>query len=208
MTTVIGFNAGCTVKSDIVFVVDASNSITRENLTKVEGTIHDFSNLLVTDKGDNRIGIILIKTSAEVHLSLTDGELNNSNKDAVLTRIKQIPYAPHEYTNTADGMCKLTTESWRDENQTVLHMAIVFSDGGSNYESTQSECKGDIATVTNIIHKNHSHILVHAVGIGSTINHNELNLIASRNHLVTELRSYNETPSLQYMLHYEVCYTR
>ena len=207
MTTAIVFHAGCTVQSDIVFVIDASNSITSEHFTNVKDTIHNFTNLLVTEDGDNRIGIILIKTAAEVYLPLTDGQLDNANKDNVLNRIKELSYEPYEYTNTADGMCKLTTESWRDENKTVLHMAIVFSDGRSNHESTQSGCEGDIVTVANIIHTNHSYILVHAVGIGSRIDHDELNLIASRSHLVTELRQYSETPSLKYMLHYEVCYS-
>lgn len=190
-----------------MFVIDASHSVACDDLMYVKNMIHNVTSLLVTEEGDNRIGIILVKTEAEVYLPLQDGLLNTTNKEMMLQNIRQIPCVRYEYTNTADGLCKLTNQSWRREDQTVLKMAIVISDGRSNYLSI--DCNyGSTEYLARIIHKNYSDILVLAVGVGNNINHRELEMIASGDHLVTQLGQYSEVSSMEYTLRYQVCYTR
>ena len=155
--------------------------------------------------GDNRIGVILIKTMATVYLSLCDG-LTTVDKDQTLQRIADIPYEPYHFTNTADGLCKLSQEPWRDNDSSILQVAIVLTDGRSNHHDSQ-ECEGDTSTVANFIHKNHSHILIFAVGIGEEINETELELIASRRHLITRLGQYEDLESMEGSFRYEICYT-
>ena len=103
----------CKIESDIVFVLDSSNSISQEDLEEAKYMIYNFTSKLITPKGDNRIGIILIKTTAVMYRSLGDG-LTSDNVNEILNEINQIPYEEYHLTNTADGLCKLTQQRWRN----------------------------------------------------------------------------------------------
>ena len=191
-----------------MFVVDASNSISAHDLEETKTMIRDFTNELVTEDGGNRLGVIVVRTYAEVHLSLGEG-VTNQNKDEIIDTIEQIEYIPNHLTNTADGLCKLSEQPWRENASNVIQVAIVFSDGRSNHESYHSDkCGRDLNGVSNYIHTNHSHILVFGVGIGSDIDTAELSLISSGNHTV-KLRGYgrDDLNMLDSTLRYQICYT-
>jgi Mg-chelatase subunit ChlD len=189
-----------------VFVVDASDSITEADLTQAKDMMHNYTAKLDAPIGDNRIGIILIQTTASVYLSLGDG-LTTVDKDQTLERIKGIPYEPHHFTNTADALCKLSQQAWRHNDSSTLQVAIVLTDGRSNHD--YSECEGDTETMANFIHEEHPHILVFAIGIGeeSDINEAELAQIASRPHLITRLGKYEDLNLMEGSFRYEICYT-
>ena len=199
---------GCTIKSDVVFVLDASNSISERDLAEAKSMVHDFTDQLVTADGDNRIGIILIRTAAIVHLKLDEfGGLTEQNKNKTLQRINNIQYVPYHFTNTADGLCKMSQQPWRSNDSSVLEVAIVLTDGRSNHHS--EECGGGTEHVVDYIHNNHSHILVFAVGIGDRISRDELLQIASRRHFATKLDQFEQLESYAYeeSLLYQICYT-
>ena len=187
-----------------MFVIDASNSISEADLAEAKSMVYRFTEKLDASRGDNRIGIILIQTTAAVYLSLGDG-LTSVNKSQTLRRIQGIPYEPYHFTNTADGLCKLSQQPWRSNDPSVLQVAIVLTDGKSNHHDSE-ECEGDTENVANFIHKNHSHILVFAVGIGDT-DANELASIASRHHLITQLGQYEDLDLMEGSFRYEICYT-
>ena len=197
--------ADCAINTDVVFVVDTSNSISESNLTQARNMIYNFTNMTISNEHDesgyNKVGIVLIRSTAFVYHPLHD----NLNKEALLRKIKDLPYKPGEYTNTADGLCKMSRQAWR-EDSSVLHLAIVITDGRSNYIS--GECRGGTEHVANLIHTEHPHILVMAIGIGHRIDINELSLIASGRHLVVELAEYKETVGIPASLRYQICYTR
>ena len=197
---------GCSIKSDVVFVVDASNSITEADLVEAKDMVYSYTAKLDAPIGDNRIGIILIQTTATVYLSLDDG-LTTVDKNQTLKRIEEIPYVPHHFTNTADALCKLSQQAWRHNDSSTLQVAIVLTDGRSSYHN--SECEGDTETVANFIHEQHPHILVFTIGIGeeSDINETELAQIASRPHLITRLGHYEDLRLMEGSFRYEICYT-
>lgn len=197
---------GCTIKSDVVFVLDASNSISEEHLIEAKNMVYDFTEKLVTSDGDNRIGVILIRTAAIVHLQLDEFRgLTEENKNKTLQKINDIQYIPHHFTNTADGLCKMSQQPWRINDSSVLEVAVVLTDGKSNHPS--EECGGGTEHVADYIRHNHSHVLVFSVGIGDTISREELTLIASRRHFATKLDRFEELDSYEESLLYEICYT-
>ena len=190
----------------MVFVIDASNSVSESNLTQAKDMIHHFTNMTMSDeleRGYNRIGIVLIRSTAVVYHPLNE----NLNKTDLLNKITNLQYQPFEYTNTADGLCKMKQQAWR-RNQNVLNLAIVLSDGRSNYISEDPACRGNTEDVANLIHTENKHILVMAVGIGHRIDFDELSTIASGRHLVVELDGYNQTAGVPASLRYQICYTR
>ena len=193
----------CGIKSDVVFVVDASNSITEADLGEAKDMVYSYTAKLDAPSGDNRIGIILIQTTAMVYLSLD----NNLTTKETLRRIKAIPYVPHHFTNTADALCKLSQQAWRYNDSSTLQVAIVLTDGRSSHHV--SECEGDTETVANFIHEQYPHILIFAIGIGeeSDINEIELAQIASQPHLITRLGHYEDLEFMEGSFRYEICYT-
>ena len=203
----IVFTLGCTIKSDVVFVLDASNSITEGHLEEAKSMVKNFTDNLVTDDGDNRIGIVLIRTAAVMHLKLDEfGGLTKENQKNVSQKINDIQYIPYHFTNTADGLCKMSQQPWRKNDSSVLEVAIVLTDGRSNYHS--EECGGGTKHVADYVRNKHPHIIVFAVGIGNRISIDELSLIASRRHFATKLDSFEELQSQTYeeSLLYEICY--
>ena len=193
----------CNIKSDVVFVVDASNSITEADLGEAKDMVYSYTAKLDAPSGDNRIGIILIQTTAMVYLSLDD----NLTNVETLRRIEEIPYVPHHFTNAADALCKLSRQAWRYNDSSTLQVAIVLTDGRSSHHD--SECEGDTETVANFIHEQYPHILVFAIGIGEESNINEIELaqIASRPHLITRLGHYEDLEFMEGSFRYEICYT-
>ena len=147
----------CKINSDIVFVVDASNSISAQDLEETKTMIRNFTNELATEEGSNRIGVIVVRTYAEVHLSLGE-EVTNENKNAILDRIEQIEYIPNHLTNTADGLCKLSEQPWRENASNVIYRwpsSLVMGDQTMNLITLINV--GEILTVclttyTPIIH--------------------------------------------------------
>ena len=185
----------------MVFVIDASNSISESNLAQAKRMMYNFTKELSISNGYNKIGIVLIRSTAFVYHRLSE----HLNKTYLLQKIDELPYVRNEYTNTADGLCQMSKQAWRDD-QSVLHLAVVLTDGGSN--DISNDCEGGTEHVANLIHTNHSHILVIAVGIGDQIDVNELSLIASGRHLVVELEQYKQAMGVPASLHYQICYTR
>ena len=192
---------GCSIKSDVVFVIDSSISITRRNYERSKDFVYDFVN---KTEVNNSIGLILVGDEAVVQHPLE--VLTEDNRDDILTNIGMAPHL-RGFTNTADGLCELTRQNWtKDEG--VLKLAIVLTDGASNDYSDECDGKGT-AEMASFLRANVSYILVFSVGIGSLDNDSKLELrdIASRSHLTTHLNGYDELGSMTDTLHYQICST-
>ena len=192
--------ADCNIKSDIVFLIDASNSVSENDLAPAKDMMYNFTQNLNISRGYEKIGIILIRTVASVYHRLDE----HLNKSALLQKIKEIPYTPYHFTNVADGLCKLSQQAWRDD-PSVLHVAVAILDGPSNHIS--SDCNGHTEHVASLIRTEYPHILVVAVGIGYN-SYDELSLIASENRLIIQLQQYKQANGVSASLHYQICYTR
>lgn len=182
----------------MVFLLDSSNSILPQDYRKAKTFVQDYVREL--DTSVNSVGIILIGNNAVVNLTL--GTVSTENKNSIIEKIMDLPHL-QQYTNTADGLCKLTNQSWRSDSS-VLKLAIVLTDGRSNYRS--KEC-GGVGTeeMARIIHDDHPNILVYSIGIGPGVHKRELLTIASSNHLTTQLENYGELDSAT--LNYQICFT-
>lgn len=167
--------------------------------------VYDFTNQSSTSV-NNSIGIILIGNRAVVHLQLGT-ILMEQNKDAILQNITKTRHL-QEYTNTADGLCELTTQRWRNDSG-VLHLAIVLTDGRSTPNYRAQNCdNGNTEDVATTLREKFPNILVFAIGIGSKIKEAELAAIASKSHLTSKLvAGFSQLSSMPNTLHYKICST-
>lgn len=168
---------GCT--GDIFFVMDSSASIWQEDFNQqlkfVEGLVDTFQ--IGENESQVRVGVITFNDIAQLKFSFNRYATRGEVKEAM----SQIKYEAGE-TNTAAALRLLQEELAPyigNSNRTLI--AVVITDGRSlNSEETKEEALK--------IHK--LGIRMHAIGVGSRYDMNELRSIASSERNIHEVTSY------------------
>jgi Mg-chelatase subunit ChlD len=154
---------------DLVFVLDASTSVTEPNFGVMKDFIKYFLYNAAIDNGNVRVGIIIYSTDDHLQFNLNSYQDKLSMYDA----IEAIPYT-HGSTNTADALKTMRTEMFTPANgdrPDIPNVAIVVTDGVSNINSRRTIPEAEQARAEGI------HI--YAIGIGLT-DTTELDGIASK----------------------------
>ena len=157
---------GCDSGLDIVIVLDASGSIGSSNFVTMKDFVNNIISKFEIGADKTRVGVIRYASSASIVIPL--GSINN---DLLLnTSITNIAYtsggtATHLALNLLD-----TAFSNARTSQGVPRVAIVFTDGQSNYPSLTIRA-AQAVHLTGIV--------VYSFGIGGGVNNDELNAIAS-----------------------------
>ena len=189
-------NSECKLKTDVVFVLDGSASITHDDFQKVKNFVHNFCGNLSIGVTGSRVGVITFSSEAVVHIPLN----NALNKSALLHEIDNLPQAESlTYTNL--GLDRMREQEWRTDIS-VLRLSIVLTDGVSaNKERTKRAAR--------MVHNHEPDILVFAIGVGN-VNLEELMEIASGNssQYLVHLDSFDPgaLDSVREGYSYQMCY--
>lgn len=184
-------------------MLDSSGSITSSNFQLVRSFVASVVMHLDIGPDKTRVGLITFSDIATVQFRLDTYQTNTS----LLQAIANIPY-DNAYTNTPAGLNTLITQfstahGARPRSHLVPRIAIVFTDGESNRGG------GPPATIAAANQVHTSNILTFAVGVGGSLNMDELNAIASDpdSQYVRLLSSFNanELISLQVSLNNQAC---
>ena len=154
---------------DMVFVLDASTSVTEFNFLVMKDFIKDFLFRANIDDGNVRVGIIIYSTEDHLQFNLNAFQ----NKLDLFKAIDAIPYR-YGSTNTADALKTMRTVMFTAANGDrpgVPNVAIVITDGVSNINARRTIPEAEEARAEGI------HI--YAIGIGLT-DTTELDGIASK----------------------------
>ena len=190
-------NTECKLKTDVVFVLDESASITIPDFQEIKNFVHNFCETLLNYTTQSRVGVITFSTGAVVHIPL-DNSLNTS---ALLHTIDNLPQvASSTYTHL--GLERMMEQKWSTDTS-VLRLAIVLTDGVSHdTERTKSAAR--------MVHNHEPDILVFAIGVGNTVNPEELMEIASGNNsqFLVYLDSFDPAAldSVRESYSYQICY--
>ena len=185
--------------TDLVFVLDTSGSIEHHNFQQVRNFVYNFTLDLRTssDEAMPRVGIITFNETADEYIAL------NSTIESIselLPLIEDLPYYGG-YTNTGAGLELMRQQEWRDD-VSVIRLAIVFTDGQSN--------RGvDVETVSQAVHDHIPPIVVFALGVGTGVNDEELQTIASRTETSSHINSFSSRSfaSVSTTYSYQICFT-
>ena len=153
----------------MVFVLDASTSVTEDNFLVMKDFLKDFLFKANIDDGNVRVGVIIYSTEDYLQFHLN---AYNSKFD-LFTAIDDIPYR-FGSTNTADALETMWNEMFTPQNgdrPDIPNVAIVVTDGVSNINSRRTIPEAERARAKGI------HI--YAIGIGLT-DTTELDGIASK----------------------------
>ena len=143
---------------DLVFVLDASTSVTEANYEVMKDFVKFFLYNAAIDNGNVRVGMIIYSTADYLQWNLNEYTDSGSLFDA-------IDFMPYRYgsTNTADALKTMRTEMFTAANgdrPDVENIAIVITDGVSNINARRTIPEADEARQAGIH--------VYAIGIGLT----------------------------------------
>ena len=184
---------------DMVFVVDASTSVTEYNFLVMKDFIKDFLFNANIDDGNVRVGIIIYSTEDYLQFHLNE----HKDKLALFTAIDDIPYR-YGSTNTADALNTMRTQMYTEANGDrpgVPNVAIVITDGVSNINSRRTIPEAEQARAEGI------HI--YAIGIGLT-DTTELEGIASKpvDENLFSVKEFSELRNLRSKVFTALCASR
>lgn len=161
---------GCAgAKLDLVFVLDASTSVTEPNFELLKEFVKDFLLDADIDGGNVRVGVVIYSDADYVQFQLN----TYAKKADVYNAIDDIPYR-YGSTNTADALKTMRSVMFTAGNgdrSDVDNVAVVVTDGVSNINSRRTVPEAEQARAEGI------HI--YAIGIGLT-DTKELDGIASK----------------------------
>ena len=153
----------------MVFVLDASTSVTEPNFELMKDFVKDFLLDADIDSGNVRVGVIIYSDADYIQFHMNA----HSRKSDVYNAIDDIPYR-YGSTNTADALKTMRSVMFTQQNGDrpgVDNVAVVLTDGVSNINSRKTVPEAEQARAEGI------HI--YAIGIGLT-DTKELDGIASK----------------------------
>ena len=153
---------------DLIFVLDASTSVTEPNFKLMLDFLKDFLYIANIDDGNVRVGVVIYST--QVHIQFQMNEY--TSKGEVYRAIDNIPYR-YGSTNTADGLKAMRSmfAPRFGDRRGVKNVAIVITDGVSNINARRTIPEAEGARAEGI------HIYVIGIGLTDT---REIDGIASR----------------------------
>ncbi|GAB1610761.1 hypothetical protein Ahia01_001362600, partial [Argonauta hians] len=155
-------------RSDIVFLIDSSASVSAINFQKMLIFIKDL--LYGADiESDVRVGLLTYNGEVSIRFHLNRYTTRDSLEDAIL----RVPYDAGS-TNTAGALRVMRTEMFvreKGDRLDVPNIAVVLTDGVSNINSNLTRIEAKTA--------HRDGIQIYAIGIG-LVDTRELNGIASR----------------------------
>ncbi len=191
---------------DLIFVLDSSGSINNnhpDNYNQVRAFVHNFVNELAIGPEANQVGVIIFGVNDEIVFNLS----TSSNKSDLLKAVNDIPYLNGGATNTGDALRTMLEVGFsmdtgaREMDNTILRIGIVLTDGHSNAGEP-------LVNVTADVHAEQPPILVYAIGVGTGVDSDELDIIASEPGFIDSLESFD--PELfqqsQEQRTYELCF--
>ncbi|WAR09890.1 CO6A3-like protein [Mya arenaria] len=154
-------NTGCGLaKTDLVFILDASTSVTDANFQKMRDFLKEFLSNADIDSGSVRVGVNIYSTDVQVEF-----HLNRYTKAAdVMSAIDNIPYI-YGSTNTADALQSMANVMFTPQNgdrPDAPNVCILLTDGVSNINSRRTIPEAERARAKNV------HLYVIGIGLTDT----------------------------------------
>ena len=177
-----------------MFLLDASGSVGSANFNKQKDFVSKFADSFTIGPQNVQIGAVTFSTTTHPQFNLK----RYTDKTALKNAIKGIHYDSGS-THTAEAITYVKDHSFTKaagDRDHVVNILIVMTDG-------QSANKAQTISASNLLHKDN--IKTFAIGIGSGVNKDELNHIASDAKHVFTVSNFNALNTLQAELKKTAC---
>lgn len=158
----------CGAQADIVFLLDESGSVGRDNYKKMLAFVNQIADDFSIGPHDVQIGLETFSSTTRHQFDMN----KYADKTALKAAITKTPYHGGN-THTGDALAYLSSHSFTKAagmRDNVPHIAFVLTDGNSQQRTL---------TKTNGAKLQGQGVKVMAIGIGNGINNQELDNIAS-----------------------------
>lgn len=157
--------------ADIVFLLDASNSIWTPDLRRQINFVENITSMFEIGKNTTRVGVGSYSTWVNTEINLND----YYDKEELLAAIRNLRPRRGFLTSTAAALRHMRTRMFKHKHggrndPSVAKVAILLTDG----KSTQR-----MKTVFEALRAKRQNIHAFSIGIGSKTNPSELKMIAS-----------------------------
>jgi hypothetical protein len=155
---------------DLIFVLDASTSVTKPNFQLMKDFLKYFLVVASIDTDSVRVGIVIYSTKVFIQFHMDE---YIGNKRGLYRALDEIPYA-YGSTNTFGGLNTMRTQMFlreRGDRPDVENVCILITDGGSNINARK--------TIPEAVKARDQNIHIYVIGIGLT-DTREIDGIASR----------------------------
>uniref|UniRef100_A0A3Q2XBS0 Collagen type VI alpha 3 chain n=1 Tax=Hippocampus comes TaxID=109280 RepID=A0A3Q2XBS0_HIPCM len=171
-------------KADIVFLVDGSINLGRENFNKVMAFVAELIDLFYTDRDNLRIGLAHYGTDVSDVFYLN----TYKNKPDIISAIERADYPGGRRTNTGAAIrhiqnVQFSKEKGSRKDEGTAQILMVITGGPSSDDSKSA-----------VLNLKNSGVRVFAVGVGDA--ENELETIASDSSTVARARTIQELSEL------------
>ncbi|XP_045208537.2 collagen alpha-1(XII) chain-like [Mercenaria mercenaria] len=186
------FPHGC--NRDIIFVLDDSGSVGTTNFRHALDFVRSIVQQIEVGPTKAQIGLLSYSTHPQVGWYLNRFD----NKVDVMSAVNKVHYLGG-VTHTNEALETVRTQlltPQHGDRSTAENVVLVLTDGQSNNHI-------DTIREANQLHQDSKDVI--SIVIGSGINTNELNAIATDNHHVFDLRSYNNLSSILPQLMQIIC---
>ena len=182
---ICAFQTECRVSGiDIYFVLDESGSVGFSNYQMMKQFVYNTVNDFDIGPDDTQVGVISYSSLATFRFYLN----TYHNKATLLSAINALPYTDGG-TNTVAAIDLLRTDGFnstnggRPQSQAIPRVAVIITDGHS----------ADPTAAATAAHN--EGIIIFSVGVGSSVNNDQLQAIASDPSYVSTLTDFD---SLQF----------
>ncbi|XP_066267485.1 collagen alpha-3(VI) chain-like [Branchiostoma lanceolatum] len=182
----------CSVRVDLVFVLDGTGSVGAENFGRMKTFVQKMISDFDIGREATRIGVVVYSSRAELAISLDAFDDQGSLEDAVA----DIAY-PGGYTRTGAAIDYTTKFAFSTRNgarEGVKRVAIILTDGIS-YDDPSEPAQS----------MRQAAIITYAVGIGSNLDSNQLDVIAGVPENLVVLDDFSKLDNLRTILPNQVC---
>jgi collagen type VI alpha len=184
------------VHIDLVFVIDASTSVSERSFRLIKGFIKDFISEARVDSGHVGVGIVIYSTEVYVQFQMN----TYTDKQEIMDAVDAIPYR-YGSTNTAGALKVMREEMFTEANgdrPDVDNVCIIITDGLSNINARK--------TIPEAEKAHDAGIHIYAIGIGLTDTY-EIDAIATppwqKNRF--EVTDFNELKSIEGAVFTAIC---
>lgn len=184
---------GCNV-ADVVFVLDSSGSVGKENWEKVLRFVESTIEELGVGRGRTQVGMIVYGTEAYPKFGLNKYE----NADDIIKEVATFDWLDSN-TNTSGGI-QAMREMFKNKDgfrANVPNIGIIVTDGKSTTDNH--------TTVPNAMAAKKDGILIVAVGVGNSVDYEELKGIASNESLILQVNNFDDLSKIKGNLKETAC---
>ncbi|XP_069134272.1 collagen alpha-3(VI) chain-like [Argopecten irradians] len=212
----VGLSGGSSINQlkcrvDIAFVVDSSSSIWEVDFQTQIRFIEDVVRRFDVSPNDVQFAAVSYSTYVRDEFKFND----NTNQSDVIKDVSKIRYSEGPATRTYKGIERMRKYLFAPGNgarDDAIHVGIILTDGTTNpggYDKLSSRMgKAETQNQAKLIKDDNTYLF--AVGIGSSVNMDELRGIASDpdDTFVIKVDSYNDlnTEKIKEELSYRACY--